>query len=30
VTDAEPFALLVLLTAAVGLVAVLSNRLTER
>ena len=29
-TDAEPFALLVLLTAAVGLVAVLSNRLTER
>jgi cell volume regulation protein A len=29
-TDAEPFALLVLLTAAVGLVVVLSNRLTER
>ena len=29
-TDTEPFALLVLLTAAVGLVAVLSNRLTER
>jgi cell volume regulation protein A len=30
VTDTEPFALVVLLTAAVGLVAVLSNRLTER
>jgi cell volume regulation protein A len=30
VTDTEPFALLVLLTAAVGLVVVLSNRLTER
>jgi cell volume regulation protein A len=30
VTDTEPFALIVLLTAAVGLVAVLSNRLTER
>jgi potassium/hydrogen antiporter len=30
VTDTEPYALLVLLTAAVGLVAVLSNRLTER
>ena len=29
-TDAEPFALIVLLAAAVGLVAVLSNRLTER
>ncbi|MGH3119861.1 MAG: cation:proton antiporter [Streptosporangiaceae bacterium] len=29
-TDAQPFALLVLLTAAAGLVAVLSNRLTER
>ena len=29
-TDAEPFALLVLLAAGVGLVAVLSNRLTER
>ena len=29
-TDTEPFALLVLLTAAVGLVVVLSNRLTER
>ena len=29
-TDTEPFALIVLLTAAVGLVAVLSNRLTER
>ena len=29
-TDAEPFALIVLMTAAVGLVAVLSNRLTER
>ena len=28
-TDAEPFALLVLLAAGVGLVAVLSNRLTE-
>lgn len=28
-TDTEPFALLVLLTAGVGLVAVLSNRLTE-
>jgi len=28
--DAEPFALVVLLAAAVGLVAVLSNRLTER
>ncbi len=28
-TDTEPFALIVLLTAAVGLVAVLSNRLTE-
>jgi cell volume regulation protein A len=30
VTDTGPFALVVLLTAAVGLVAVLSNRLTER
>jgi hypothetical protein len=30
VTDTAPFALIVLLTAAVGLVAVLSNRLTER
>jgi cell volume regulation protein A len=30
VTDAEPFALIVLLAAAVGLVVVLSNRLTER
>jgi potassium/hydrogen antiporter len=30
VTDAQPFAVIVLLTAAVGLVAVLSNRLTER
>jgi len=30
VTDAQPFAIVVLLTAAVGLVAVLSNRLTER
>src|SRR6266566_4675526 len=30
VTDAQPFALLVLLTSAVGLVAVMSNRLTER
>jgi cell volume regulation protein A len=30
VTDTEPFAVVVLLTAAVGLVAVLSNRLTER
>ncbi|MDQ6838107.1 MAG: cation:proton antiporter [Actinomycetota bacterium] len=30
VTDTEPFALLILLTAAVGLVVVLSNRLTER
>ena len=29
-TDAEPFALVVLLGAAVGLVAVLSSRLTER
>jgi len=29
-TDTEPFALIVLLTAAVGLVVVLSNRLTER
>lgn len=29
-TDAQPFALLVLLTAAVVLVAVMSNRLTER
>ncbi|HUZ23848.1 MAG TPA: cation:proton antiporter [Streptosporangiaceae bacterium] len=29
-TDAQPFAIVVLLTAAVGLVAVLSNRLTER
>jgi cell volume regulation protein A len=29
VTDTEPFALLILLTAAVGLVVVLSNRLTE-
>jgi cell volume regulation protein A len=29
-TDLQPFALAVLLTAAVGLVAVLSNRLTER
>lgn len=29
-TDTEPFALVVLLTAAVGLVAVLSSRLTER
>src|ERR1022692_2603249 len=29
-TDTEPFAVVVLLTAAVGLVAVLSNRLTER
>ena len=29
-TDTEPFALLVVLTAAVGLVAVLSNRLTDR
>ncbi len=29
-TDTEPFALLVLLTAGVGLVAVLSNRLTDR
>jgi potassium/hydrogen antiporter len=29
VTDSEPFALLVLLAAAVGLVVVLSNRLTE-
>lgn len=28
-TDTQPFALLVLLTAAVVLVAVLSNRLTE-
>jgi cell volume regulation protein A len=30
VTDTEPFAVIVLLTAAVGLVVVLSNRLTER
>jgi len=30
VTDTEPFALIVVLTAAAGLVAVLSNRLTER
>jgi cell volume regulation protein A len=30
VADAEPFALVVLLAAAVGLVVVLSNRLTER
>jgi potassium/hydrogen antiporter len=30
VTDAQPFALAILLAAAVGLVAVLSNRLTER
>jgi cell volume regulation protein A len=30
VSDTEPFALVVLLTAAVGLVAVLSSRLTER
>jgi len=30
VTDTEPFGLLVLLTAGVGLAAVLSNRLTER
>jgi cell volume regulation protein A len=30
VTDVEPFALLILLSAAVGLVVVLSNRLTER
>jgi potassium/hydrogen antiporter len=30
VTDTQSFALIVLLTAAVGLVAVLSNRLTER
>jgi potassium/hydrogen antiporter len=30
VTDTQAFALVVLLTAAVGLVAVLSNRLTER
>jgi potassium/hydrogen antiporter len=30
VTDAEPFALLVLLAAAVGLAAVLSSRLTQR
>jgi cell volume regulation protein A len=30
VTDAGPFALVLLLTAAVGLVVVLSNRLTER
>lgn len=29
-TDTEPFALLLLVTAGVGLVAVLSNRLTER
>ncbi|MCW2933749.1 MAG: cvrA [Actinomycetia bacterium] len=29
-TDAQPFALVLLLTAAVGLVVVLSNRLTER
>lgn len=29
-TDTEPFALIVVLTAAAGLVAVLSNRLTER
>lgn len=29
-TDTEPFALLIVLTAAVGLVAVLSNRLTDR
>ena len=29
-TDAEPFALLVLLAAAVGLAAVLSSRLTQR
>ena len=29
-TDTEPYALLVLLAAAVGLVSVLSNRLTER
>ncbi|MEP7025932.1 MAG: cation:proton antiporter [Actinomycetota bacterium] len=29
-SDTEPFALIVLLTAAVGLIAVLSNRLTER
>ena len=29
-TDTEPFALLVLVTAGVGLVAVLSNRLTDR
>lgn len=28
--DAEPFALLIVLMAAVGLVAVLSNRLTDR
>jgi NhaP-type Na+/H+ or K+/H+ antiporter len=30
VTDAEPFALIVLLAAAVGLAAVLSSRLTQR
>jgi hypothetical protein len=30
VTGAEPFALLIVLMAAVGLVAVLSNRLTHR
>jgi cell volume regulation protein A len=30
VTDVQPFALVVLLAAAVGLVAVLSNRLTDR
>lgn len=30
VTDTTPFAIIVLLTAAVGLIAVLSNRLTER
>lgn len=29
-TDTQPFAVMVLLAAAVGLVAVLSNRLTER
>ena len=29
-TDTDPFALLILLTAAVGLAAVLSNRLTDR
>ena len=29
-TDTQPFALVIVLTAAVGLVAVLSNRLTER